>query len=270
VTDPASAALTVAADCADAFRAALGDRLIGAYVLGSLAHGGYSPSVSDIDLALVLGDGADPAVIRSTWDTLRERGGRYRKVSAFWSSLAALRRGEADGRFPALDRLDLAEHGRILSGSDVLGEVAKPGADELALDSARFAVAMLAGDEVLAEFDDPERLLADPVRFTKAVLFPVRFRYSGTMTVGRAARNDEAIAWYLALPDPPGADLVRLAASVRAGTPVDPETAAPLVLAGLRPLYLGYVDEMIPRLSAMGAPAELVDAFTDWRQRLAR
>src|SRR5690242_9058383 len=51
----------------DAVRVAgerLGARLLAAYALGSLAHGGFSPLVSDVDLALVLADpiqASDPA-----------------------------------------------------------------------------------------------------------------------------------------------------------------------------------------------------------------
>jgi hypothetical protein len=37
-----------------AYEAALGSRLIAGYALGSLAHGGFSPLVSDVDLGLVL------------------------------------------------------------------------------------------------------------------------------------------------------------------------------------------------------------------------
>ena len=41
-----------------AYRAALGSRLIAGYALGSLAHGGFSPLVSDVDLGLILEDPA--------------------------------------------------------------------------------------------------------------------------------------------------------------------------------------------------------------------
>ena len=44
------------AQSVDAFRAALGDRLVAAYALGSLAHGGFSALVSDVDLGLILAD----------------------------------------------------------------------------------------------------------------------------------------------------------------------------------------------------------------------
>ena len=39
-----------------AFRQALGSRLVAGYALGSLAHGGFSPLVSDVDLGLILAD----------------------------------------------------------------------------------------------------------------------------------------------------------------------------------------------------------------------
>src|SRR4051812_25875977 len=38
-----------------------GARLVAVYALGSLAHGGFCPAVSDVDLALVLDDPAGPA-----------------------------------------------------------------------------------------------------------------------------------------------------------------------------------------------------------------
>ena len=46
----------VLAEAVSAFRAALGSRLVAGYALGSLAHGGFSPLVSDVDLGLVLQD----------------------------------------------------------------------------------------------------------------------------------------------------------------------------------------------------------------------
>src|ERR1700760_4451060 len=37
----------------------LGDRLASAYAIGSLAHGGFAPAVSDVDLALLTGEPVD-------------------------------------------------------------------------------------------------------------------------------------------------------------------------------------------------------------------
>src|SRR5690606_35839242 len=103
--------------------------------------------------------------------------------------------------------LDLASHGLLLLGSDVARQVAIPTAGELLVDSARFAVDVLATNEVIAEIHRPRRLLDDPVWFTKAVLFPVRLLYSSAVTMGRAATNDHAITWYLAQPDVPATSL---------------------------------------------------------------
>ena len=46
----------VLADAVRVARQGLGGRLLAAYALGSLAHGGFSALVSDVDLALVLAD----------------------------------------------------------------------------------------------------------------------------------------------------------------------------------------------------------------------
>ncbi|WP_206792833.1 hypothetical protein [Amycolatopsis sp. MtRt-6] len=269
-TEPAAAAREIAVEAAGAYQEALGDRLIGVYLLGSLAYGGYSAAASDIDLALVLtetGDDARSAVERTT-AALQERSPLHRKLSVFWASLPALREGRDDGRFPALDRLQLADDGRVLAGEDVRAEVARPEAAELLLESAGFAIAVLATDEVTAEFTSPKRLLVDKVWFTKAVLFPVRFLYSGTTSTGRAANNDEAIEWYLTREDAPAASLVRLAQQVRAGHPLEPAEVEPELAAGLVPLYRYYIAAESRRLQESGAPQELVDAFAGWDKRL--
>lgn len=269
-TEPATAARAIAAEAAESYREALGERLIGAYLLGSLSYGGYSPAASDIDLALVLTDVREPdrAAVAKTTEELQERSPLHRKLSVFWASLPALREGRDDGRFPAQDRLQLADHGRVLLGEDVLAEIARPAAAEMLLESARFAIAVLAAEEVTAEFHEPRRLLADKVWFTKAVLFPVRFLYSGTTESGRAANNDEAIEWYLAQPELPAGSLVRLAERVRAGHPLDPDEARPELAAGLVPLYRHYIAVETTRLRESGAPEDLVAAFEDWDKRL--
>ncbi|WP_410569352.1 hypothetical protein [Amycolatopsis sp. cmx-4-61] len=258
----------IAVEAAGAYREALGERLIGAYLLGSLAYGGYSPAASDIDVALVLTDAGDRSPVEATTEALQQRSPLHRKLSVFWASLPALREGRDDGRFPALDRLQLADEGRLLLGDDVRAEVARPPAAELLLESAGFAIAVLATDEVTAEFRSPKRLLADKVWFTKAVLFPVRFLYSGTTPTGRAANNDEAIEWYLTRPAAPAASLVRLAQRVREGHPLDPAEVEPELAAGLVPLYRHYIEAETRRLRESGAPEDLITAFADWEKRL--
>jgi hypothetical protein len=56
-----TAAIAFAHVLATLYRAQLGERLLGAYLIGSLAHGGFSHRYSDIDLALVTEGGLDTA-----------------------------------------------------------------------------------------------------------------------------------------------------------------------------------------------------------------
>jgi hypothetical protein len=259
--DAAAEARAVALESAHAYRTVFADRFVAAYALGSLAHGGYAPAVSDIDLAIIVTTvhRGDTGIVADTHQALGQRGALHRKLSVFWSSLAALRQGDDDGRFPAIDRCDLA---------DITAQVAIPTAEELLIDGARFAVGLLASDEVIAEIREPRRLLVDPVWFTKAVLFPIRFFYSANVTRGRAARNDEAITWYLTQPQAIATQLVRLAAEVRAGQPMDPALAVPLLAAGLVDLYRLYTEDQVRRLRQAGAPADLIAAFTSWTRQL--
>jgi hypothetical protein len=64
----------VLADAVEAYRVALGGRLMAAYALGSLAHGGFSELVSDIDLGLIISDPPLPADA-SMRATIPRRGG---------------------------------------------------------------------------------------------------------------------------------------------------------------------------------------------------
>src|SRR5215469_17130268 len=81
-----TAALKFADALASSYRTQLGQRLIGAYLIGSLAHGGFSHRYSDIDVALVIEDGLDAA----TLTTLRalaaeEDAALSQKLSVFWA-----------------------------------------------------------------------------------------------------------------------------------------------------------------------------------------
>src|SRR5690349_8024989 len=100
-----------------AYRAALGSRLIAGYALGSLAHGGFSPLVSDVDLGLILDDPVRPEdrmAIDTVSRSVRAGGSALeQRLSVFWGTPATLRGQSRGGRFPPLDRLDLLEYGRL-------------------------------------------------------------------------------------------------------------------------------------------------------------
>lgn len=273
----------------DAYRAAFGERLVAAYALGSLAHGGFSALVSDVDLGLILADpvrSRDGETIEAIAETQKRAGSALaERLSVFWGTPAMLRGEGEGGRFPPLDRLDLIENGRLLAGVDARTGLARPTAEELLITGAEFALEFLAGrrghaassagrlgslpaasEEAIEEIRHPSLLLARGVRrVTKLVLFPVRFMF--TAATGRVGTNDEAVGWYLAAADAPAKSLVSDALAWRAAAPEDRSAAIALLREQLVALYLHYIDDHIDRLVAADEP-DLVRGFEQWRERL--
>ena len=270
-----------------AYQAALGSRLIAGYALGSLAHGGFSPLVSDIDVGLVLQDPPavkDKLAIRAVARSLRTGGSALdERLSVFWGTPSTLQGQRRGGRFPPLDRLDLLEHGRLLTGRDARACVARPSQVELLTAGAEFALGYLGGKRTLTgrlrdlarpwadhssaldEIRTPARLVSrGPRRLTKVVLFPVRFLL--TAETGQVGTNSLAAAHYLARPDAPAAALVAAAIAWRLEVPPDDEATA-LLGRELIPLYLHYIDDHITRLHAVNRH-QLADDFQRWRTRI--
>ena len=274
---------------AAAFRAALGECLLAAYALGSLAHGGFSPLVSDIDLGLVVEDPLRPDdanMIELVAQSQTVSGGPLcERLSVFWGTLNTLGGRREGGRFPALDRLDLLENGRLLVGADVRSGLPRPSARELIVAGAEFAVEFLAGgrwaasggqsglgsmqaarEDAVDEIRRPEMLIAAGLRrLTKLVLFPVRFVF--TAATGRVGTNAVAAEWYLARHAAPSKRLVGAALAWRMAEPSDHDEVADLLRQDMVPLYLYYIDDHIARLNALGK-VELARAFMEWRARL--
>src|SRR5437879_11172922 len=91
-------------------QAELGSELLGAYLIGSLAHGGFSARYSDVDMALVTEAGLSPQMldrVRSEAAALSADWGP--KLSVFWTD-----RHFSLGRFPPLDRIDYLDHAVVL------------------------------------------------------------------------------------------------------------------------------------------------------------
>ncbi len=260
-----------------AYAEALGDRLVAGYALGSLAHGGFSPLVSDVDLGLILADplqAGDHATIGDVAGAVRASGpGLPERLSVFWGTPSTLSGQVPGGRFPPLDRLDLLEHGRLLTGRDARQAAARPDRTELLVAGARFALGSLSGSgpadgSVLDEIRAPSRLVSrGPRRLTKVVLFPVRFLY--TAATGQAGLTALAVEHYLATPGAPAAALVTAALAWRTESPADATAATTLADRELIPLYVYYIDDHVPRLLAAGQ-RELADRFRQWRARPAR
>jgi hypothetical protein len=279
----------ILSDAADAYRMGLGRRFVAAYALGSLAHGGFSALVSDVDLGLIVADPIQPQdddTIHTIAESQKGTGSELAaRLSVFWGTPATLRGEHEGGRFPPLDRLDLIENGRLLAGVDLRRGLPHPTADELMITGAQFALDFLAGvrgdpthlvgdlgslrpttHEAVEEIRNPDLLLARGVRrVTKLVLFPVRFMF--TAETGRVGTNDEAVGWYLA-ENAPAKTLVRAALDWRAKAPED-RVAAEMLGEELVPLYLHYIRDHIDRLTLAVKP-ELVRGFELWRERLTR
>ena len=257
----------------DAANARWGRRVVGAYVLGSLAHGGFAPEASDVDLALIL-DRVDPdldtamAEIRAG---VRERLGTAlaSRLSLFWSSWAELALPHPQGRFPLVDRIDLVETGRCLQGEDRRVEVVLPVGEDrrhaLVVEAAAFMLdklAVPAKDRLLA---DPAALVAMGTReVTKAVLFPVRFLY--TLRTGLADGNEPAVRWYVSQPDVAAASLAAAALLWR-DRGLEPATALELLQRELLPLYLELTSRYAQALASLDCGL-LVKGLQDWNDRL--
>jgi hypothetical protein len=277
-------------EAVDAYRAALGDRLLAAYALGSLAHGGFSELVSDVDLGLIIGDPpqpSDPDAIARVLEAERRKGSPLReRLSVFWGTPATLAAECEGGRFPPLDRLDLLESGRVLAGSDeARARVQRPSTQELVITGAEFALAHLAavgpptgddrdrlgsiradGSEAFEQIRSPELLAAQSVRqLTKLVLFPVRFMY--TAATGHVGTNADAVVHYLERTAAPSPKLVAAALAWRTDPPSERAAVADLLGAQLVELYVEFIDDHIGRLRQLGRD-DLASAFAEWRKQL--
>jgi hypothetical protein len=168
-------------------QAQLGERLIGAYLIGSLAHGGFSHRYSDIDLALVTEhdlDAAELTTLRAL--AAKENATLSQKLSVFWAD-----RHFTTGRLPPLDRADYLDHAIAISERERV-RPARPTLHEIRiyLKGAPFSnwtetADRFARTDVLAP--------GDHKAFIRTLLYPARLIYS--WTTGRMASNDEAVAF---------------------------------------------------------------------------
>ena len=182
-----TAALEFARALASLYRAQLGERLVGAYLIGSLAHGGFSHRYSDIDVVLVTEDGLDAATLTALRSLAAERDAKLgQKVSLFWSD-----RRFAIGRLPPLDRSDYIDHAIMLTERERVLPL-RPTLDEIRiyLRGAPFST----WTENAYHFAQMDVLTSgDHKAFIRTLLYPARLVYS--WTTGRMASNDEAVTF---------------------------------------------------------------------------
>jgi hypothetical protein len=180
----------------------LGDRLASAYAIGSLAHGGFAPAVSDVDLALLTGEPVEDIgpIVEEIQDEVagtRELGARLSIFHAPWAEFGDPPEG---ARFPPIDRFDLVRYGILVGGTDLRGAYATlPAAEEIRGHAVESALRRVTPERLDADLG---RLAAGEVSVpeaTKAVLWPIRLQH--VCDVGQATGNADAVAHYRSLPD---------------------------------------------------------------------
>ena len=166
---------------------ALSSELLGAYLIGSMAHAGFSRRYSDIDIALVTVAGLSPAAL----DRLRNEAVALSadwgaKISIFWTD-----RNFLLGRFPPLDRIDYLDYAVALMERECV-RPARPTLEEIQhyLRGAPFANwADRARTFAAAETLEPK----DHKEYLRTLLYPGRFYYS--WMTGLIGSNDDAVAF---------------------------------------------------------------------------
>ena len=176
----------------------LGPELIGIYLIGSLAHGGFSDRYSDVDVALITEQGLSPDQLeRGKAEAAALSGDWGPKLSVFWAD-----RNFSLGRFPPLDRVDYLDHAVPLFEDEYV-RPPRPALREVqeylrgapfanwAEQARRFASAMSL---------EPK----DRKPYLRTLLYPARLCFS--FVTGRMGSNDEAVV-FLADGAPAGLDL---------------------------------------------------------------
>jgi hypothetical protein len=190
-----TAALKFADALASPYLAQLGERLIGAYLIGRLAHGGFSRRYSDVDVALITELALDTTTLTKLRDLATECDATLsQKLSAFWSD-----RGFTMGRFPPLDLIDYLDRAVVLTERERVLPV-RPTLEQIHvyLSGAPFAnwtenVHRFARISALAP--------GDHKLFIRTLLYPARLAYS--WSTGLMGSNDDAVAFTREHP-PPG------------------------------------------------------------------
>lgn len=170
----------------------LGNQLLGIYLLGSLAHGGFNRRYSDIDMGLVAENGIDDALSAAIKNEASQLAPALApKLSLFWSN-----RDFSTGRFPPLDRLDYLDHAVPLierervevdrpTLADIRAYLKGPPFENWANSTRTFA----ALTSLESENHKP---------YLRAHLYPARFAYS--WLTGTMASNDVAVDYLMANP----------------------------------------------------------------------
>ena len=247
-SDPDELARTAAIDfarrLAGHWQEALGTELLGVYLIGSLAHAGFSRRYSDVDILLVTEAGlSQQALDRARSEAVALASDWGPKVSVFWTN-----RYFSISRFPPLDRIDYHDYAVVLRERECVGP-ARPTLQEIQhyLRGEPFANwAHRARSFAVAQKLEPK----DHKAFLRTLLYPGRFCYS--WMTGRVGSNDEAVG-FLSEEHPARLDINLLARALQCRqTASDPD-----VLFLARTTLLSQIDACA-ELAGVGA-CTLVD-----------
>lgn len=243
-TDPDDDARRAAMDFAralvPAWQAALGPDLLGLYLIGSLAHGGFSRRYSDIDIAVV----AETGISQQLTDRVR---GEAKALSRFWGPKVSVfwaDRRFSVGRFPPLDRLDYLDRPVVLMERERV-KPQRPTLEEIRtyLRGAPFSNwAHGARAFAVAPALDPNSRRG----YLRALLYPARLCFS--YATGLMGSNDDAVA-YSRERTPPGLDLT----SIERALECRRAAADPDLLFEFRSLLPAQVDACAALVAAAAA-----------------
>ena len=193
-----AAAIEFAEDLQHFWEQRLGESLLGVYLIGSLAHDGFSRRYSDIDLGVVAEDGLKDGDIEAMKAEAAAISPELApKLSLFWSD-----RAFSMGRFPPLDLMDYLDQPHILCERERVYPD-RPTLDEVHVYLSGRPFTTWAGRAVaMAKLEtlEPENRKS----YLKTHLYPARFAYS--WITGKMGSNDDAVAFVKAEP-PDGLDV---------------------------------------------------------------
>lgn len=160
------------------------DRLHGVYLIGSLAHGGFSQRYSDVDVAVVF-KRADPADEKIIESAKRVTHPEMQRLSIFWSTPDF-----AIGRFPVLDQIDFHDHRKPLFENAAVN-TRRPSREEarryLEGHPLEYWAEKTAYFTTLVALDE-----RDHKELVRCALYPARLLY--TWRTGGICSNEEAVA----------------------------------------------------------------------------
>lgn len=249
------------------------DRCTSIYAMGSLARGGFSELSSDIDIGIIL-DGPiksedNEQINKIQFDVMEKHSEVSNEVSIFWGSISSINGVTDEGRYPLFDRVDLLDHGLLLSGKDIRTQLKNPSKKELDISSALFALEYLETEEMANDFSNSQSIIdKGPVYTSKIVLYPCRFIY--LQRTGEIAGNDVSYQYYIKYFKGRDSELVEHAYQWRHHSfPESIDQVVYLLDKGLLKLYLNFLDIYIQCLTEYGEIA-LKQRLVKWKRNLTR